>query len=70
MVSPVGKQRITDNPEDLKQRIQRIENIYEEFLQQLEILRDRKDEIVKKVLQRSDEKKIKQLLDDIKNLHS
>ncbi len=60
----------SSSQDDLKQRLQRIENIYEEFLQQLEILRSRKDEIIKKVIKRSDEEKIKQLLDDIKNLHS
>jgi len=70
MISTVDKQQTIDNKQDLQLRIQRIENIYEEFLQQLEVLRDRKDEIVKKVLQRSDQEKIEQLLDDIKNLHS
>lgn len=65
-----AKQQSTNRQDDLKQRLQKIEEIYEEFLQQLEILRHRKDEIVRKALQRSDEEKIKKLLDDIKNLHS
>ena len=65
-----AKQQNINRQDDLKQRLQRIEEIYEEFLQQLEILRGRKDEILRKALHRSDEEKIKKLLDDIKNLHS
>ncbi len=51
-----------------QQKIKRIHQVYDEFLRELDDLKERRDEIVKNISRRQDEDKINKILQDIKNI--
>ena len=54
--------------EIIKQKIKRINEIFEEFLEEIEPLKKKQNELIRQILERVDQEKIKKIQEALKKL--
>lgn len=53
-------------PQDYSEKARRLQQAYDDFLNELGVLKEKRTKLVKKILQRIEQERIKKLLDEIK----